>query len=188
MKIVVKALALGAAIAATQPASAALITSAQIQNIAGEYLQIAELQLLSGGVNVATSGNATATSTYFNGPAVPSNANDGSTSSLYPSIYHGDRADGSDIFTLTFNALTDVDTISIFGRTDTCCTFRDLYSCTLFNGANIVKTGQLDARATSFASAAVPEPATWGLMILGFGGIGAVMRRRKVQTVRVTYA
>ncbi|QKS01942.1 choice-of-anchor C family protein [Sphingomonas sp. CL5.1] len=25
----------------------------------------------------------------------------------------------------------------------------------------------------------VPEPATWGLMILGFGGIGAVMRRRR---------
>jgi len=28
-------------------------------------------------------------------------------------------------------------------------------------------------------SGAVPEPATWGLMILGFGGIGAVLRRRR---------
>jgi hypothetical protein len=25
----------------------------------------------------------------------------------------------------------------------------------------------------------VPEPATWGLMMLGFGGVGAMMRRRK---------
>ena len=25
----------------------------------------------------------------------------------------------------------------------------------------------------------VPEPATWGLMILGFGGIAGAMRRRK---------
>jgi hypothetical protein len=28
-------------------------------------------------------------------------------------------------------------------------------------------------------AAAVPEPATWGIMILGFGGIGAMMRRRR---------
>ena len=27
--------------------------------------------------------------------------------------------------------------------------------------------------------AAVPEPATWGLMILGFGGAGAMLRRRR---------
>lgn len=33
---------------------------------------------------------------------------------------------------------------------------------------------------------AVPEPATWMMMILGFGLIGGAMRRR--QTVRVTYA
>ena len=25
----------------------------------------------------------------------------------------------------------------------------------------------------------VPEPATWGLMIVGFGGIGAILRRRR---------
>ncbi|MBB3348859.1 hypothetical protein FHY02_003341 [Sphingomonas sp. BK069] len=28
-------------------------------------------------------------------------------------------------------------------------------------------------------SQAVPEPATWGMMILGFGAIGAAMRRCK---------
>lgn len=27
--------------------------------------------------------------------------------------------------------------------------------------------------------AAVPEPATWGMMLIGFGGLGAVMRRRR---------
>ena len=30
--------------------------------------------------------------------------------------------------------------------------------------------------------AAVPEPSTWALMLLGFGGIGAAMRRRRLQT------
>ena len=27
--------------------------------------------------------------------------------------------------------------------------------------------------------AEVPEPATWAMMILGFGGVGAMMRRRR---------
>ena len=28
-------------------------------------------------------------------------------------------------------------------------------------------------------AAAVPEPATWAMMLIGFGGIGASLRRRK---------
>lgn len=37
----------------------------------------------------------------------------------------------------------------------------------------------------SFAGA-VPEPTTWGLMILGIGGIGFAMRRQQKQTVKAT--
>ncbi|QTD55485.1 PEPxxWA-CTERM sorting domain-containing protein [Parasphingorhabdus cellanae] len=36
-------------------------------------------------------------------------------------------------------------------------------------------------------SAAVPEPATWAFMILGFGAIGGALRRRKAN-VKVSYA
>ncbi|TCD06537.1 PEP-CTERM sorting domain-containing protein [Erythrobacteraceae bacterium CFH 75059] len=36
--------------------------------------------------------------------------------------------------------------------------------------------------------AAVPEPGTWALMLLGFGFIGASMRARKTREVRVRYA
>jgi hypothetical protein len=35
----------------------------------------------------------------------------------------------------------------------------------------------------SFTSTAVPEPATWAMMIAGFGFVGGAMRRRKVQAV-----
>ena len=35
---------------------------------------------------------------------------------------------------------------------------------------------------------AVPEPATWALMLIGFGAIGAAMRRRQLQTVRFNFA
>ena len=36
--------------------------------------------------------------------------------------------------------------------------------------------------------AAVPEPATWGMMILGFGAIGYAMRRRATVRTGVTFA
>ncbi len=31
-------------------------------------------------------------------------------------------------------------------------------------------------------STAIPEPATWAMMLIGFGGLGAAMRRRRAQT------
>ena len=36
-------------------------------------------------------------------------------------------------------------------------------------------------RVRDVGQTTVPEPATWGLMILGFGGIGALMRRRRAE-------
>ena len=42
-------------------------------------------------------------------------------------------------------------------------------------------------RFGSAATAAVPEPATWAMMIVGFGMVGAGMRRRQAKTT-VTYA
>ena len=48
------------------------------------------------------------------------------------------------------------------------------------------------SQATSFsgtltAGSAVPEPATWAVMMLGFGGLGMAMRRRTKPTMRVRY-
>ena len=31
----------------------------------------------------------------------------------------------------------------------------------------------------------VPEPASWALMIMGFGGMGAMMRRRRTATASI---
>jgi hypothetical protein len=41
---------------------------------------------------------------------------------------------------------------------------------------------------TTAVPAAVPEPATWAMMILGFGAIGYAMRGRRRVTVRIRAA
>jgi hypothetical protein len=40
------------------------------------------------------------------------------------------------------------------------------------------KTGRLGGLA-DLGQAAIPEPAAWTMMILGFGGVGAILRRRR---------
>lgn len=40
--------------------------------------------------------------------------------------------------------------------------------------------------AGNFSFAAVPEPATWGLMIVGFGGIGAMVRNNRRRSATAT--
>ena len=46
---------------------------------------------------------------------------------------------------------------------------------------NFDNTGSITADITA-AAAALPEPASWGLMILGFGMTGAMYRRRRAMT------
>lgn len=45
------------------------------------------------------------------------------------------------------------------------------------NAINLGRSSLVNA--TSARVAAVPEPATWGMMLIGFGVIGAAMRRRR---------
>ena len=74
-----------------------------------------------------------------------------------------------------------------FGATGTSVTanagpfsFTSPYSIT--EQYHIVATTAGSANSTIDVSS-VPEPATWGLMILGFGGIGAMVRSRRRQAV-----
>ena len=106
------------------------------------------------------------------------------------------------------NGVTDVDFLSasLFNGVTTFIVplsgigafeFGNLTNIPIFNGNTNILTINYTARGNgsyggnlSFVpvAAAVPEPATWALMLLGFAGIGFAMRRRTKQQVRVKYA
>jgi hypothetical protein len=51
---------------------------------------------------------------------------------------------------------------------------------------NMIYSFRLSEAEYRTLTGAVPEPATWGMMVLGFGLVGAAARRRR--GVRVRYA
>lgn len=56
-------------------------------------------------------------------------------------------------------------------------------------GRTLIGYGYETLANTAVAAAAVPEPATWAMMLVGFGGIGFGMRRRKSKvTTNVAFA
>lgn len=55
-----------------------------------------------------------------------------------------------------------------------------------FNGTGIGDVRQI--RLDEVVAAVVPEPATWGLMLLGFGALGAGMRRHRARGSRMAFA
>ncbi len=59
--------------------------------------------------------------------------------------------------------------------------FGDAFALTL--GGEVRRGGTLSTSLSYAASTGVPEPATWGLMILGFGAVGGAMRRRRTATL-----
>jgi hypothetical protein len=71
--------------------------------------------------------------------------------------------------TVTFSGLRYVGTLNHYDDpTVSVRTYADPQ--VVFGGSDAIVTG-----------GGVPEPATWGLMLVGFGGLGAVLRRRRGQ-------
>ncbi len=54
----------------------------------------------------------------------------------------------------------------------------------LYDDNSFDNTGGVSVAVTG----AVPEPASWAMMILGMGAVGFAMRRRRVATTRLSYA
>jgi hypothetical protein len=106
------------------------------------------------------------------------------------------------------DALLNVTSVTLGSQPLTIFTNSDPNGATTYSGSGVFNNGSLGdlvslvftgtvlrggTLATSIsystaAPAAVPETATWAMMILGFGMIGGTMRVRRRQQVRVTYA
>jgi hypothetical protein len=96
---------------------------------------------------------------------------------------------------------------------DNVFSFGSIYSGGMFSGIISNNGGMLSGRELSFSmqscspgqpgvgcqvtfgstplfavSGGVPEPASWALMLIGFGAIGSAMRRRRLTTARVAFA
>nr|WP_310522880.1 PEPxxWA-CTERM sorting domain-containing protein [Polymorphobacter sp.] len=179
---------LGLALAmAAGPAHATYMTRLEIRSAFPNYIQFTEISMLdNAGVNRALpahGGLATATSSL--GPDyTPDRVNNGSITDLYVSATPG----GGEKLTITLGGRYYIQTLVFNTRTD-CCKDRDIYNYDLFDGDTIVFSDQLamqgvNRRIISFPGPlppppGVPEPASWALMIAGFGAVGGLLRRRR---------
>ena len=183
-----------AAMLATVPAAAVVVTGAtkiEVTNAFPDYLQVAELQAFNfGALNVAASANGgvASGSSVYAAYSTPDKAIDGNIGGNYYSdtIFHSAGGGSGEFLDVTF-AAANLSSLSIFGRTD-CCGARDLYNVTIFNAAGAtLYSGQIDARnqtgTVTFDAAVVPEPASWALMVAGFGLVGFAARRRSAAAV-----
>lgn len=200
-RILAAATALLTVSATAAPAAAASVVGATrvtVTSALPDYLQVGELLAFDfGDINRALASNggvATALSQY---PAAegggPAEAIDGVYPVNYdydfnpaaPGVYHSGGSGANEYLTVSFAAPTSLAKIQIYGRGD-CCATRDVYNVTVFGaGDTVLFSGRLDARATGNDSilfdapgGGVPEPASWSLMIMGFGVAGALFRRR----------
>ena len=168
------------------------VTSIRITNALPSWLQVSEVIATQTGtgtdVALASQGATASASSVYSPQSSADNAIDGAGPSNYPNIYHSAGNDGSDWLLITLAGGFDLSNLTILGRTD-CCDSRDLYNYQLFNGTTLVGSGTLDARNAAHAGSvdfapgagAVPEPASWALMLGGFGLVGGAMRSRRMK-------
>ena len=178
------------ALAITSGAEAATLMGADtitITNAIGTYLQVAEVVATQAGtgtdVSLATNGATASAPDQYASNSGPVNAIDGNTGGNYYSdgIYHSAGYPGS--LTVSLAAPANLSSLTLYGRTD-CCSYRDVYNVVIDNAAGgQIYSGTLDATGASNSATvsfgAVPEPASWALMLVGVGGLGVIMRRSR---------
>lgn len=88
-------------------------------------------------------------------------------------------------YNIVYGSLAAGDSITLGGNTFVANGFNFAINSLTLNSLgppNAATPGLLSANVTSL-TAAVPEPATWAMMLLGFGGIGVAMRRRRPRQI-----
>lgn len=105
------------------------------------WLQVSEVVALDGtGNDQAIAGNATASGSAYGGGGdgnSPQWAIDGVAGSTYPRIYHSATSSGNEALTVEFKTAVQLQSVSVFGRSDFAA--RDVYDVRIFdsNGAEV---------------------------------------------------
>ena len=130
-KIAAASVLAGFGIALASPAQAVVATSITIKSgfAWGDWLQIGELQVFAGGVNVALASNGATVfgSGSYDAFSTPDKAIDGNISTAYPNIYHSDGTGPTEYLEVKFANAVDISDIVIYGRSD-CCSERNLFT------------------------------------------------------------
>ncbi len=179
-------------------ASAATVVGAHSVHVTSTnntWIQISELLAFDfSNVNVALAANggvATAPNQYSSGSG-PAHANDGAFpyAQDYPNIYHSGGTGPGNFLDITFSGVHTLASLTIYGEgPGGCCSGRDIFNIDIRNAAGkSLYFGTLDASNASHSASvsfarptggAVPEPASWAMMILGFGLAGSTIRSRR---------
>lgn len=108
-------------------------------------IQIAEVEVYSGGVNVAlaSNGGQASGSASFNGISNPDKTNDGVKPAGYPNIFHSTCSSG-DTLRIDFAAPVKVNSVTIYGRGDGFAE-RDVYDFELYSGGTVSAQGRINA-------------------------------------------
>lgn len=201
--------ALALSVLASAPAHAVTAVALKLTNAAGTWLQVPEVQVFNSlGVNVAAAANGGSASAQnsgtWNAGSTAAGAINGVPNQVFNfgatgvggdlTMYHPAVIAANDALFVTFSSLQNLDirTITLFGRLD-CCgagqANRNLYNWSLLDANNaVVTSGTLDTNnALGIATSSVPEPATWAMMMVGFGLLGFGLRRRSSSDARVSF-